>query len=136
MVLKISEEEKKRISEMHKMAIKKNLITEEYIDMVSDAQSKYFETLVDGKLVTHNAITFKNGIQFIIAGNTKMRSEFDFIHCMPYYDCSTFKYHISKSQFDSLRTKTIVMNPKYILRSASILNKRIEKYKNRGWKIN
>lgn len=113
----------------------KSLIVENYIDMVSDVQSNYLETLVNGKFVTRSAITFKNGIQFIMMGNSNMRLAFDFIHCMPYYDCRAKTYHISKPQFKSLIGKKIKVNPVYVITNDKSHNKRIQKYINRGWTV-
>jgi hypothetical protein len=82
-------------------------------------------------LVTENAVTLTNDVQFIYLGTADVcRSKFDFVHCMPWYDLNTQKLHISEAQFNSIKTKTLVYN----LAGESIKEQRVKKYVDKGWK--
>lgn len=85
-----------------------------------------------GKLVTHNAITLTNDVQFITLGSEEngVRKNFDFIHCMPYYDIQSNKLFISEAQMNSIKEVKLVLNPSKKVASAP----RIQKYVSRGWK--
>jgi len=104
-------------------------------ELVSDVNPRYMcETLVHGKLITPNAITFKNGIQVICMNTSDARETFDFIHCQPYYKLKEYKYYISKEQYTALKTKTLVSNksPK----ATPVTKKRLDKFIARGWTWN
>lgn len=102
-------------------------------NLIKDMDEKYMvETSVKGKLVTVNATTFKNDIQVITRSDTTDRLEFDFIHCMPWYDFGLRKLFISRQQYDCIEGKLLVKNPRYNL---EISDKRLSKYKNRGWRF-
>lgn len=86
------------------------------------------------KLITNNAITLTNNVQFITIGAAdECRKNFDFIHCMPWYDLKTQKLYISESQFDSIKEKKLVPNMEY-MRGRKLKETRISKYVTRGWK--
>jgi hypothetical protein len=82
-------------------------------------------------LVTDNAVTLTNDVQFVYLGTADVcRANFDFVHCMPWYDIKTQKFHISEAQFNSIKTKTLVYN----LAGESIKEQRVKKYVDKGWK--
>ena len=109
-----------------------NLIKEKKVlEAIEDINPKYgVDTIVEGKLVTPRAITFKNGIQIITMSRADARFTFDFVHCMPYYDIETRIYHISRRQFISIKTKTLMHNSK----SPQPAVYRRQKFINRGWR--
>ncbi len=96
---------------------------------VKDINPKYMRSEVEGKLVTANAVTFKNNIQVITLLTKQKRIEFDYIHCMPYLDYNANTFFISKAQVESIKTKTLYPNPKGIVKEF-----RRQKFLNRGWK--
>lgn len=97
---------------------------------ILDVNEKYgLETMVNGKMVTAHAITFKNGLQIITMETADARKKFDFEHCMPYYSIGNKLYHISRSQYDSIKGKKLVLNRDGVSPDA----KRLEKFVNRGW---
>lgn len=99
-------------------------------NLVEDTNPKYgVETLMNGKLVTAQATTFKNGLQVITMASAIARETFDYVHCMPYYDIETDIYTISRRQYDSIMTKTLVHNP----RSSQPATYRRDKFIKRGW---
>ena len=100
---------------------------------IADIDPKYgLETLVNGKMVTSNATTFKNGIQIIMIDTVNARERFDFVHTMPWYDCDSKLYHISREQYDSIINKKLVVNPNANPNTPT--KKRISKFLDRGWK--
>lgn len=101
------------------------------LSLVADLNPKYFETLVAGKMVTGNAITFKNGLQVIMMDKSNARETFDFIHCQPYYRLFDKKYFISKDQFNSIVNKNLVKNTHP--NAKSVTERRLKKYNDRGW---
>jgi hypothetical protein len=88
------------------------------------------EIKVKGKLVTPNAITFKNGLQVITMTGKEHRETFDFVHCMPYFDMRTQQLFISRQQYDAIKNKKLIKNPKH---ANHLSTKRIEKFTDRGW---
>jgi hypothetical protein len=99
------------------------------LDVVTDVQNNYIENVVvPGKLITANAITLKNDIQII--DKRFARSDFDFIHCMPYYDIMLKKYYISPKQYHSIMDKKLIPNP-----HVKPKQKRIDKFIERGWTL-
>lgn len=83
------------------------------------------------KLITKNAITLKNDVQFITLGPAdECRNQFDFIHCMPWFDIKTQKLYISESQFNSIKTRTLYHNG----HGEKMKEYRVQKYLDRGWK--
>jgi|688.fasta_scaffold455552_2 hypothetical protein len=104
--------------------------TETVLAMIEDINPKYgVDTLVEGKLITPRAITFKNGIQVITMARADARETFDFVHCMPYYNIKETLYHISRRQYESIKTKQLIHNPK----SPQPATYRRQKFLNRGW---
>jgi hypothetical protein len=82
-------------------------------------------------LVTNNAITLKNKIQFITLGTAEeSRKKFDFIHCMPWIDIKSQKLYISEAQFNSIKSREIVLNK----RGETPQAHRVQKYVDKGWK--
>lgn len=104
--------------------------TESVLSNIEDINPKYgVDTLVEGKLITPRAISFKNGIQIITMARADARETFDFVHCMPYYDIKQKTYHISRRQYDSIKAKKLIHNPK----SPQPATYRRQKFLNRGW---
>jgi len=103
------------------------------LNEVADVTSGYMIiTNVDGKLVTANAITFKNGLQVIIKADKTHRDTFDFVHCMPYFDMKTQQLFISRLQYDCIKQKQLVKNAKH---QQTMSHHRVEKFLKRGWTI-
>ena len=103
------------------------------LNEVADVTSGYMTiTNVDGKLVTANAITFKNGLQVIIKADKTHRETFDFLHCMPYFDMATQQLFISRRQYDAIKDKKLVKNPRHAL---ALDEQRVEKFISRGWNL-
>jgi hypothetical protein len=87
-------------------------------------------TKVGGKLVTANAITFKNGLQVITRTGKEHRETFDFVHTMPYFDMAKQQLFISRQQYDSIKNKKLIVNPKHLV----LVNQwRADKFMGRGW---
>ena len=101
-------------------------------ECVADINEKYMDTLIEGKLVTVNAVTFKNKLQVIIKQTHDLRFDFDFVHCLPYYDVTSDTFYISEVQFHSIKDKKLINNPN---RVQGVTPHRIEKFKQRGWTI-
>ena len=99
------------------------------IDKENDKKYNTFDS--SGKLVTDNAITFKNSrIQFIHRKCfDNERQNFDFEHCCPYYNLSQDKLYITPLQFCVIKYKLLVPhNPP----DKMISKKRYEKFIGRG----
>lgn len=83
-------------------------------DQIEDVSENYREALgTDGKLITENAITLKNGVQLItkhFGHPDKLRKTFDYVHCMPYYDFAEDKLYISRVQYDAIINKKLIWN--------------------------
>lgn len=90
-------------------------------------------TLPAQPLVTPNAITLKGDVQFIMLGaeDDMVRNNFDFLHCMPYYDIKKNALYISETQFAAIRQQQLVPT----LPLDKIKPRRVSKYEQRGWKI-
>jgi hypothetical protein len=95
-------------------------------------EEKYREvTSLTGPLITENAITLKNKIQLILKHTGEpddIRGTFDFVHCMPYWDSSDRKLHISKQQYDLIMQKMLHINNKH-----TVTQHRIDKFKQRNY---
>lgn len=100
-------------------------------ELLAGVTSGYMTTTkVDGKLVTANAITFKNGLQVITRTGKEQRETFDFVHTMPYFDMKTQQLFISHQQYDAIKSKTLIVNPKHLV----LVNQwRADKFMTRGW---
>jgi len=109
------------------MSMKKN----QNVIKDADATGPYATTLLNGKLVTANATTLFNDLQFITLSTfEEQQASFDFIHCKPYLDINVNKFFISEAQYDSIVGFKLVINNKN-----SVTEKRLKKFKDRGWKL-
>jgi len=102
-------------------------------DFIQDADEKYVEVNIEGKMVTANATTFKNSLQVITLHTANSRSTFDFVHCMPWYKISNHTLYISKRQYNAILNKQLIKNEH--TNAYALSTKRIEKYINKGWKF-
>lgn len=111
---------------------------ESYKSEVATYEDKYREVaaFVDGAaeklLITENAMTLKNGIQVIIkhyGEPAQVRKTFDYVHCLPYYDSKTDKFHISREQYDCCIKKILKPNNNNPTSSS-----RLNKFIMRGYK--
>jgi hypothetical protein len=102
-------------------------------NIIQDANEKYVEVQVEGKLVTANATTFKNGLQVITLATADSRSTFDFVHCMPWYKISDHKLYISKVQYNAILNKQLIKNQHK--NAFALSQKRIQKYTDKGWRF-
>lgn len=95
-----------------------------------DVDPKYNDNFVDGKIVTANATTLKNKLQFItnvIYADAK--KSFDFLHCTVSYDLKNDKLSISPKQMQSILQKQLVIN-----NMMAVKDYRRNKFIERGWK--
>lgn len=104
-------------------------------EQIEDVSENYREVLgQDGKLITENAVTLKNGIQLItkhFGHPDKIRKTFDFVHCMPYYNFADDKLYISRVQYDAIvNKKLITLKENY---NPIVGMSREEKFKKRGY---
>lgn len=101
-------------------------------DEIAVVDEKYREVPgSDGKMITENAMTLKNGIQFIIKHTgtpDEVRETFDFVHCKPYYHFGKDQLFISREQFDLCLAKKLKCNNPFTLTMH-----REEKFKERGY---
>lgn len=111
------------------------LITGSFPEIIEEYDNKY--PMIDNgstnkKMITGNAITLKGRTQFItISDFQTMRKTFDLKHCLPYYDLKEDKLYISESQMIIIDRKILVLNQE----NGVVAPYRLEKFKNRGWKI-
>jgi hypothetical protein len=110
----------------------KEYIIRDGMSFVQDNNPFYGSTIIEGKLVTNNAITFKNDVQFITrqhAANRSARDEFDFEHCMPYYAIGFGKLYISELQYHLCKNK--------LLKKRNVISvvDRTQKFLGRGFHI-
>jgi hypothetical protein len=97
---------------------------------IKDVNPNYNDNFVDGKIVTSNATTLKNKLQFITKVNFEdARKSFDYLHCTIFYDLAQDKLYMSRAQCDSLHNKTLIPNNTSMIKEC-----RREKFINRGWK--
>jgi hypothetical protein len=103
------------------------------LNVVKDLTPGYMaEVKVGSKMITANAITFKNKLQVITRTCKAHRETFDFIHCMPYFDMATQQLFISRRQYDAIKNKKIIQNPNH--KEQPTLH-RLDKFLDRGWTI-
>lgn len=100
---------------------------------VADVDPKYGDYIgQDGKMITANSITMKDGNSFITkyyGDISDVKKEFDFLHCTPHYSLKEETLYISRKQYDACVHKhLIVNNPK------AVKSHRIQKFKERGYK--
>jgi hypothetical protein len=99
---------------------------------VKDINPNYNGVIVNGKLITSNAITLYNDLQLITMMNaTQIESTFDYLHCRPYYDISENKYYISQKQLNVISNKKLIVNNQH----STPAKHREEKFLKRGWTI-
>lgn len=107
-------------------------LTGEFKNNIADVQDKYREFIgKGGKMITENAITMDNKISFITISNGEpkdVRKTFDYTHCLPYYEVTQNKLHISRLQYDACVSKVLVVN-----NAAMIKQYREEKFLERGY---
>lgn len=104
--------------------------------VIKEVKSYPDDTVVDDKrkLVTANAITLKNDVQFITLASADIaRKTFDFIHCMPWFDIKTQKLYISEAQLAAIREKKLIPNMPHMT-GRQPKEARVTKYVTRGWK--
>lgn len=102
-------------------------------NLIQDADEKYVEVQIEGKLVTANATTFINKLQVITLHTADARRTFDFVHCMPWYKISDNSLHISQKQYNAILNKHLIKNNHK--NAFALSDKRIEKYTSKGWKF-
>lgn len=108
----------------------KGYIEATYPDEIAEYSEEYDGMKKTGKVVTKNAITFKNKMQMILLGDYQTeRKTFDLVHCMPYYDIKDEKFYISEHQLELIARKKLEANPG----GKTLVQWRIEKFKQRGW---
>ena len=101
--------------------------------LVKDVNPAYrVATKVRSKVITENAVSFKNGLQVITNNDKSGRKSFDFIHCMPYFDMATQKLFISRLQYDCIKQKKLMKNPDH---ARELSGHRIDKFISRGWNL-
>ena len=97
---------------------------------ITDVNPKYNDNFVDGKIVTSNATTLKNKLQFITKVNFEdARNSFDYLHCTIFYDLAQDKLYMSRSQCDSLHDKILIH-----YNTSMVKDYRRNKFIERGWK--
>jgi hypothetical protein len=83
------------------------------------------------KLVTDNAVTLTNDVQFIYMDTwDNCKKKFDFLHCTPHYELLTQKLYISESQFRAIQNRQLIPTG-----YTEIKQRRQEKYIKRGWRL-
>lgn len=91
-----------------------------YRDNIKDVDPKYHDCLgKDGKMITANAITMEDGLQFITMTNgdpKDVRASFDYVHCMPYYDFNRDALYISEKQYDACINKKLIVNNQHVVK--------------------
>jgi hypothetical protein len=92
----------------------KDTVENKFIHDIHKVDDQYKELLgKNGKMITANSITMNNDASFItlLTGNpNEIRSHFDYVHCLPYYELATKKLYISKQQYMACTQKTLIIN--------------------------
>ena len=121
--------------------IENMMLSDPYIEanIVSHGEYKLFDSKTGGYIKKFKLITVRNNpdnspikkphIQFIFGNYFKLREDFDYLHCLPYYVHKTQKLYISPEQFYCIKNKILCKV------GAFVDSKRTAKYKDRGWKI-
>lgn len=92
-------------------------------------EAKYMDQFVAGKIVTSNAITLDNKLQFItLAKFEDAKKSFDYLHCTPSYDIKSDLLFISKKQMSCILNKTLIINNPY-----TVTERRTKKFTDKGW---
>ena len=101
-------------------------------NVISDINPNYnVTTLLNGKVVTERAVTFRNKLQVIVMTDRTSRDTFDFLHCMPYFEFGSGNFYISRAQYDAIKESKLVQNPKFTDQPDV---RRLQKLIARGWK--
>ncbi len=101
-------------------------------DVIADINPNYnVTTLLDGKIVTERAVTFRNKLQVIVMTDRTSRETFDFLHCMPYFEFGSGNFYISRAQYDAIKQRKLVQNPKF---KDQPNVRRLQKLIAQGWK--
>jgi hypothetical protein len=120
--------------------IENMMLSDPYIEanIVSHGEYKLFDSKTGGYSKKFKLITVRNNpdnspikkphIQFIFGNYFKLREDFDYLHCLPYYVHNTQKLYISPEQFYCIKNKILCKV------GAFVDSKRTAKYKGRGWK--
>jgi len=112
----------------------RELLTLQYTPEIKNVDEKYRKVdcwKVPGKMVTEKSITMINNMSFIVMNYgepSEIKATFDFLHCTPHYDIADDKLYISRAQYDSIKSKTLVVN-----NPDKVVMHRIEKFITRGW---
>ena len=112
----------------------KTLLINNLLPFVMDVNPAYGPTLVNGKLVTNNAITLKGNIQFIVRPEDMKgdaRAFFDFEHCRPVYSIIEDKLYISPLQYHLCKNKLLLKR----IENTGIEPDRTKKFLDRGYKL-
>lgn len=112
----------------------RELLTLQYTPEIKNVDEKYREVdcwKISGKMVTEKSITMNNNMSFIVMNYgepSEIKASFDFLHCTPHYDIADDKLYISRAQYDSIKSKTLVVN-----NPDRVVLHRLEKFTTRGW---
>lgn len=119
----------------------RNTIINKYRDSIKEYSSDKYPGVqtedIDGnkdKLITNNAITMEGNVQLItvLSGEpNELLKSFDYVHCMPYFDCGDNKLYISEKQYYACINKVLIVNN---VQSATKNTHRKEKFIQRGFK--
>lgn len=105
-------------------------LLKEYIGPVPLEETPYAEAFVNGKIITTNAITLSNRLQYIIRADfMSAKVMFDYVHCMVNYDIKEDKLWVSHEQLESIVDKKLMIN-----NAKSVTLHREDKYRSKGWK--
>lgn len=103
-----------------------------YMNEVAVYEEKYRDVEIGQMVITENAVTLKNNLQLITkhyGTPQEIRSTFDFVHCLPYYDTEDDRLYISRDQYDCCVNKVLKVN-----NLNNYTRYREEKFKKRGYK--
>lgn len=112
----------------------RELLTIQHMPQIKAVDEKYRELdcwKIPGKMVTEKSITMENNMSFIVmhyGEPSEIKATFDFLHCTPHYDIAEDKLYISRAQYDSIKSKTLIVNS-----PAHVTPWRIQKFVDRGW---
>lgn len=119
--------------DMDAMYTMRDHLVENFKDSIADVDPKYaMHVGSDGKMITSQAITMKNGWSFIIMAAGKpeqIRRTFDYVHCKPYYSIRDRTLFISEQQFRACMDKKLIVNNTEFVKSW-----RTDKFIKRGFK--
>jgi hypothetical protein len=112
------------------------LLITQYQQSIKDVDEKYREVdcwKIPGKMVTEKSVTMSNNMSFIVMNYgppDQIKASFDFLHCTPHYDIAEDKLYISRAQYDSIKSKTLVVN-----NPDKVNFWRMEKFMKRSWNV-